>query len=135
MKILTKQEIVEINNKYDSDYRKDHHEGIFLQPNGVPTNIKEHVIYACYKSSGADGGNCWGDEAREFYNSRPNNFIEGILDLIFEVLQPDVSFLKYKKIKDAFIESDYRESEYYGNYSNHDVYYLPLSEFYKLLYS
>lgn len=88
--------------------------------------IQEHI------SSGASGGNCWGDDAQHFSNSKSaQEFIP--LDRILKTACPNISYLKYKEIQ-SLIKEEYREdSEYYGNYTEYEVYKLNIKELYDWL--
>lgn len=89
--------------------------------------IQEHV------SCGASGGNCWGNDAQHFSNSKSaQEFIP--LDRILKSSCPNISYLKYKEIQ-SMIKEDYRtDREYYGNYTEYEVYKLDIKELYNWLY-
>ena len=48
-------------------------QGIFSEPYGIPTHIKELVVYTKYSRGGYSGGSCWGDEAEYHYESETTN--------------------------------------------------------------
>lgn len=72
---------------------------------------------------GAEGGNCWGDDAHEFYTGNEFLGIEHIRNEIDEVLffiNPDMRLSDYKKIMKSLHEkvkeNEYSHNEYYGNH-------------------
>jgi len=104
-------------------------QGIFFQPNGVPTSINEHVIYSQYVKSGKSGGSCWGTEPEWFYNEPPKDHMK-VLDIVLEEVCPNITFLQYKKLSGLIRSNDeYCADNYYGNFDNWHVDFIPLSEF------
>jgi hypothetical protein len=67
---MTKEEIVEINNKCP------YNQGIFFQPSMIPVHIKEHVIYSRYETGRYSGGNCWDDSNPRYYETDIPEFIK-----------------------------------------------------------
>ena len=119
---MTQEQIEEINSKCPSD------QGIFKEPWAIPCHIKEPVIYCKYETGGVTGGSCWGTDYRSYTNDPPADRF-AVLDLVVEMLKPNITYLQYKKI-DSMIhdntETDY--GDYYGNSSDYKVEYIILSE-------
>jgi hypothetical protein len=89
--------------------------------------VQKHV------SGGAEGGNCWGDEARYFSNnSGPQKFIP--LDNILKAVAPEISYLKYKEIEDLIVEGEDCDREYYGNYTDYTTFSLDIEKLYDTLF-
>jgi hypothetical protein len=131
MKRLTQEQIDKINSLAPSVYAR-HEEGIFYQPSGIPVDIKEYVIYSRFLKSGEDGGSCWGHMPEPFENEEPKNRME-VLDLVLKEICPNITFMQYKGIDNLIKEGYEKEREYYGNYSEYSIKYLPLSTLYTYL--
>lgn len=122
---MTTELIEKINSQVDS-----WNEGIFVQPTGIPTYIKEHVIYLRWEVGRYAGGSCWGGRARWYEgDGEPDSW--KTLDLVLENLFPNISYSQYKKL----ITLEYRcdgddlnEYEYYGNSTEYACKYIILSE-------
>lgn len=119
--MITEEEIKEINSKCPID------QGIFIEPYGIPINIKEPVVYRRFKVSGVRGGSCWGTE---HYNVEFDEENEdwAALDLLLELLIPNISYLQYKKINKLIRNNRDTENDYYGNSTDYKVEYIILSE-------
>lgn len=114
-------------NKINSDPSIDSwYEGIFKEPYKIPNDVKELVVYQRYEIGGAQGGNCWGGEAVAFTNRETREFSR-ILDVVMLELWPDIPHLLYSKLLRMVNESTDSEWEYYGNYSDYVIRYLPVS--------
>jgi len=123
---MTQKEIEDINKNCPSD------QGIFVEPYGIPVDIKEPVIYSRYETGGYHGGSCWGGEARWYENEVPQDRFK-VLDLVLEKLYPNISYLQYKKIDELIHNNEETEREYYGNSTNYKIEYIILSELELLL--
>lgn len=56
------------------------------------------------------------------------------LDEVLKVVNPDISYLKYKEIEDAVHTNTTGEYwDYYGNGEDYDIWYITLEEIYKIL--
>ena len=125
---LTKEQIEEINSKVP------YGQGIFKEPYGIPNHIKELVIYTKWTSGGRPGS-CWDDEDtinEDYTQDRPNDAFK-VLDLVLQILKPNITFLQYKEIQnlvDSNTETDYG---YYGDYTEDTIEWIVLSDLYKLL--
>lgn len=118
---MTKEEIKEINAKCPYE------QGVFTEPSMIPVHIKEPVVYRRFRTSAMEGGNCWGDSAeyRE-YDEEKEEWTA--LDLVLEKLNPNITYLQYKKIDKLIHDNSERQYEYYGNSTDYKVQYIILSE-------
>lgn len=95
--------------------------------------IENNTIRQSHVTGGAEGGNCWGDEARHFRNPKPpQEFIP--LDKILTTVNPEISYLKYREIQKLIKEGGYNDSEYYGNYTEYVTYSLDIRQLYDALF-
>ena len=104
---MTQELIDEINEKCP------YNQGIFFQPSGISTDIKELVIYSRYESEGR-GGSCWDDEntVNDIYHyDAPKDHFK-VLDIVLEGIAPKLSYLQYKKIQELVKEDSNTESGY-----------------------
>lgn len=124
---LTPEQIKEINSKCPYD------QGIFVEPWGIPNDIKEPVIYSKYDIGGVSGGSCWdSSNPQPYYNSEPRpKFM--VLDLILKLIYPSISYLDYKLIEHEIVSSEKTQWEYYGNRTDSIIEFLPLSKLYEIL--
>lgn len=122
---LNEQQIKEINSKCP------YNQGIFVQPYGIPENVKEPVIYQRYELGGYSGGNCWGDEAQPYTADPPENWV--VFDYVFELIKPEITYLQFRKVENQVKKLSDSQWEYYGNSTSYEVKYIPLSEVYKIV--
>ena len=128
MKRLTEEDIININKSLDDSWNQ----GIYKEPFGVES-IKDYVIYQRHETGGVSGGSCWdSSDPQPYYNDkkRPN---WDALDEVLKLLCPEITYLKYKGIKNLITSTDETDWEYYGNRTNYDIWYLPLETLYKYL--
>ncbi len=129
---LTQDDINEINNsgEFDSWYQ-----GIYKEAYGVPNDMKEHAVYMRWNtggaSGGASGGSCWGDEAEHYDGDDEPDFV--VLTKVLEKVCPTLSFSHYKKIENLITSNYETDYEYYGNYTDYQIKFIPLSEIYNCL--
>lgn len=123
---LTKEQISAINNKCP------YNQGVFVEPYGIPTSIKEPVIYCRYDVGGYRGGSCWGDRAESYYNEAPKDKMK-VLEIVLTELCPNISYLQYKQIESLIDYNDYSEDQYYGNSTDWKIEFIKLSDLYNLL--
>ena len=125
---LTTEQISRINNDCPSS-----EQGVYLQPYGIPTTIKELVIYSKYKTGGYSGGNCLNNASPKYQkqDEPENKFI--VLDLVLAELTPNISYLQYRLISKLIHTNEESENEYYGNCTDYKIEYIVLSELIKLL--
>lgn len=108
-------------------------QGIFVQPNGVPTRIKEPVIFSYYVKAGKSGGSCW-DSPKPFVNHNvPQDHLR-VLEVVLEELCPKITYLQYRRLN-AILQSneDFREHDYYGNFEDWCVNFITESNFKRFL--
>jgi hypothetical protein len=126
------EEIIEKINK--ACVRCEGDQGIFLEPWGIPTAIKELVVYSRYGNGGYTGGDCWGGQAEPFYEAEPKDKMK-VLDLLIKELAPELPFSKFNEIKKLIRECS-QESEdgnYYGNSHEYIVEYIKISDILKII--
>jgi len=121
--MFTEDEIREINNSVPYE------QGIFKEPYGIDTRIKEPVVYMRWESGGMIS--CWGSEPYSKTTEGEPNF--DVLDVILKKVAPQISYLQYKGVEKLIRESDYTDYHYYGNYDEYSVKFIVLSELEELL--
>lgn len=95
--------------------------------------IEDGFIIQRHFTGGAEGGNCWGGEARRFSNSTsPQPFMP--LDAILKAVSPDISYLKYRDIESLIVESEECDHEYYGNYREYLIFKLDIKQLYNMMF-
>ena len=124
---LTKKQIEEINKKCPFD------QGIFTEPWGIPTHIKEPVIYTVYITGGVDGGTCWEDSDPQRFAEEPPKDRYKVIELVLSILMPKITFIEYKQVEALMHTNDETECQYYGNEDDKRVEYIILSELLVLL--
>lgn len=131
---MTKQQIQDINEAVSSfNVYGEHDQGIFSEPNGIPSRIKEPVIYLRWHTGGVTGGSCWENSRNKTYETSLKEPKFKCLDLVLEELKPKISFLQYREIEDLIHHDDWSEREYYGNCTDWSIKYIILSELEYLL--
>lgn len=123
---LTKEQIDKINEEAPNDWYENE-QGIFTEPYGIPTHIKESVIYQRINTGGVSGGSCWDDSNPQYY-SKDSNYPFIILDLVLKELIPNISYLQFKEIESLIHTNNETEYEYYGNSTEWEIKYVILSE-------
>ncbi len=127
---LTSEQIEKINNACPSS-----EQGIYIQPYGIPVNVKEYVIYSRWKSGGYSGGSCWDSSNPQPYeNETPKDYFK-VLDLVLKELMPSVTYLQYKEISALVHTNEEIEREYYGNSTEYKIEYIVLKDLINLLES
>jgi hypothetical protein len=125
--MLTQEQIDKINSQCPYE------QGIFIQPYGIPTDIKELVVYGRYETGGITGGSCWGTERHYYTEDAPKDRMK-VLDLVLKELKPNITFLEYREISELIHDNSERdEGDYYGNCKDWKIEYIILSELYNLL--
>lgn len=116
---LTVQEIYEINHLSE---RSD--EGIYREPQNVPTYIKEYVFYKRWTRGGASGGSCWGTEVEQYDEEDEPDYT-----CLRKALKKWGKEADYDEIVGRLQKySDYCDVQYYGNYDDYEVGYILLTE-------
>ena|SRR5215217_3540414 len=96
-------------------------------------NVRDGAIVQMHVSGGAQGGNCWGNEAQYFTNSSSaQEFLP--LDKILTQVNPQISYLQYREIQKLIVEGSKHESEYYGNHTDYTTYTLDIRKLYDALF-
>jgi len=91
---------------------------------------KQSVVSESW-STGGNWGDCWGNSG-SISGENPREFSS--FDKIMEILSPDISFLKYKRIKDECVQfGEKGSSDYYGGYSSDGYWYFEVKKFYEIL--
>ena len=140
---MKEEDIKEINEKclYKDLYKS--YEGILNEPQGIPTNIKELVVYMRWKSEDWYGE----DSNLQVEEFDPPEFT--VVELIIKKLYPDY-FENLKREHRGYEDSVYDElkseidiitygayeedsKDYYGNGDNYEMRYIVLSELENLL--
>ncbi len=106
-------------------------QGIFIQPYGIPVDIKGYVVYTRYETGG------WLREALGWssipYKRDPPKDRLAILDIIIKELMPNISNLQLKEINALIRINEYTAQRGYGNSVDYKIEYIVLSELYKLI--
>lgn len=129
MKRLTEGNILDINNNMSDKWDN----GVFVQPNYIPTDIKEAVCFMRWNSGGR-GGSCWDDEDtinEPYYNDKP----------YFEALHKTLDEIGVTPEQRVYIENylvDEKDdagsySGYYGDYEDYKACWVELEKIYKYL--
>lgn len=124
---LSKEQIKEINNKCP------YNQGVFVEPYGIPTSIKEPVIYCRYETGGYSGGSCWDDSNPQPYTEDVPKDKMKVLEIVLMELCPNISYLQYKQIEQLIDYNGYSEDEYYGNSIDWKIEFIKTSKLYELL--
>jgi hypothetical protein len=91
---------------------------------------EEAQIQISWRTGGMSGGSCWGSEADQPVSAEPEPEFED-LDKVLELIKPDLTFLQYKALTRALIQTDnHTESEYYGNYYENTYKFVNLKQLY-----
>lgn len=97
-------------------------------------NYNETTIIQRHKTCGAEGGNCWGDDARYFSNHKSaSEFLP--LDSILSAVAPEIPYLKYRQITNIITEDHETDHEYYGNYTDYEIYKLDIRQLYDSIFA
>ena len=71
------------------------------------------------ETGGVSGGSCWGGNPHS-YSTGKSFGEQSALDTFLEEFFPDVSFLRYRKLRREVVsEEDHCDREYYGNYTDY----------------
>lgn len=130
---LKEETIKDINEELSNKGIRN--QGIFIQPNGISTSIKEPVIYMRWEIGGMDGGSYHEDSILKAYKSdEPKPKFEA-LDLVLQELKPDITYLQYREVETLIMQGygDKDSHDYYGNCTEYDIEYIILSELIELL--
>ncbi len=129
--MLTEKQINKINKKSPYEYGENE-QGIFTEPYGIPDTIKEPVVYMRWSSGGVSGGSCWDSSNPQRYTNDNSPEFKA-LDLTLEIIDPNITYLTYKKIEKLICSSEETDWEYYGNCTDYEIKYIILSRLIKLI--
>jgi hypothetical protein len=124
---LTQEQIEKIN-KLAPSYWRENEQGVFVQPSGIPVDVKGHVIYMRWHTGGVSGGSCWESSNPERYETGHKRPKFEVLDLVLKELMPSISYLQFREIEDLIHTDSETDREYYGNCTDYDIEYIVLSE-------
>jgi len=128
---MTKEEIAELNAEFLKKYNT-YDQGVYVEPYGIPTNIKEPVVYMRWSPGGVSGGSCWdSSNPQDYTNDDKPEFL--ILDFILKKLKPNITYLDYKELDKLVKKSSETQWEYYGNCTKWDITFIELSKLEKFL--
>lgn len=120
---ITQEQIERINTKCP------YNQGIFFEPFGIPTNIKELVIYTKWTSGGRPGS-CYDDEDtvnEEYTRSRPYDALK-VVDELFKELGIKIEIQDYE-IAEMMDSNTYTDYGYYGDYTEDTIEWVSLYKF------
>lgn len=107
-------------------------QGIFSEPNGIPIDIKEPVIYSRYEIGGWRGGGYReGAIAKPYVIEEKPKF--KVLDIVLKKIKPDLTYLEYRELEELIQTNEDSDREYYGNSTDYKIEYIILSDLYKTL--
>lgn len=130
MKELSQEIITKVNNRLNDECMYD--QGIFREPQNIPTNIKEPVVYMRWNCGGISGGSCWDSSRPRHYEGDDKPEFKA-LDYLLEEIYPNITYLTYKKISGIVNNVDYSEGGYYGNRDDYEIEYILVSKLLELL--
>ena len=128
---MTQEQIDQINSAIRE--AGEYEQGIFREPQNIPSNIKEPVVYMRWRIGGYSGGSCWDDSDPQYYPSRGEKPDFVALEKTLEVLCPNLTFKVYKEAAALVNTNTKTEWEYYGNSDDYEVSYVLVSELEKML--
>jgi hypothetical protein len=108
--------------------------GDYRYSRSKPAAIPPSIFSEQYRTGGASGGNCWGDDAHEVYFGEDKPDFEA-LDSVLMQFCPNISHLQYKRLcKLAEIKlHTWTNYEYYGNRDDYAVEYIEVENLFKAL--
>ena len=95
--------------------------------------VNPYITTGEWVTGGITGGDCWGGEANRPIGSVPEpEFTQ--LDNLLEVVWPDITHLKYKKLVSELVtEHEHGSNEYYGNNTRYSEKRIDLGDLYEWL--
>ena len=122
---LTLEQIEKINKLCPYEWRENE-QGIFREPYGIPTHIKDLVVYMRYEKGGVWGGSCYDESSPKPYTVDEIPKFK-CLDLVLKELMPSLTYLQFKEVEKLVNYSEETDWEYYGNCTEFGVNYIELS--------
>jgi len=104
----------------------------------VPCNFKRPAgfcIDQSFVTGGVQGGSCWeSSNPHEFTSDNRYELVRGRLYQFLMAVDPDISFGKFSRIKNAVLSSTtFTEREYYGNSTDYEVWLIDVDKLFELL--
>ncbi len=91
-------------------------------------------IYSKHAIGGVSGGSCWeSSNPQPYYSDEPDPELSTELDLIFESICPNISYLCYRKVESKIKSDEEIDYEYYGNRTDYRIHYLSIRDLYDTL--
>ena len=89
---------------------------------------KSGFMAVAWHIGGAQGGNCWGNEAKSYIKENPTPLDFTLMEKILEDVCPNLTYKQYKKIVSSLEikEETTGNYEYYGNNTEYFVRYFPV---------
>ena len=112
---------------------KDYYNNTFKNQH-YDENFESNFIWMVHETGGVRGGSCWdSSDPHEYINNEEMpEFVA--FDEVLNIVYPDISHLQYNVIWSEFVkEIDYRDCEYYGNYTDYEIKYVSLCDLYNYL--
>ena len=125
--MLTQEQIDKINAESPCE------QGVFIEPYGIPDDIKEPVVYMRWETGGVSGGTCWDSSNPRYHPSDSGCPKFKVLDLVIMEVDPNMSYLKYREIEDLIQSSEDTEYRYYGNRTDFEMKFIILSDLIEIL--
>lgn len=95
--------------------------------------IENGFLVQKHRWGGAEGGNCWGDDAHSYQNDEPmDDFIP--LEKLVTQVKPDILLREYKEILSLVETNEHTEHEYYGNWNRFIIKQIKLTTLCDVLY-
>lgn len=99
--------------------------GFTLDERNEELTITNAIVSPAWRTGGITGGSCWGGEA--------NRSVEGEempawLEEFLEMIAPETSFLKFRRLQQKCTRYTYTENEYYGNSTDYAFQVLTVSD-------
>jgi len=130
---MTAEQIKSVNEFKDRKW-DSWDQGIFTEPNWIPNDIKEPVIYMRWETGGISGGSCWDSSDPQPYTRDEEKPLFLVLDHVLSILKPDLTYLQYREIENTLVHTNNETDwEYYGNCTDYEVSYVILSQLEKFL--
>lgn len=131
---MKKEDIEEINSRCIKDLY-DIYEGILVEPQGIPIDIKKPVVYMRWTRGRWCGAGYHEDSClryESFHDRKPNKFT--ILDLICEKLSYIPTYSFFKEVE-ALFKNEWTDGDrdYYGNGDEYEIDYLILEDLENLI--
>lgn len=135
------KKVSEVENIYSSNdfsYRSAYRFGTPKKKNSKSKEkekLPELFVGVYWVTGGRSGGNCWDGEATRFTSDEQPGDMNLVLCKILQAVGKDkISFVDYYlKIASLFEDSDFTESEFYGNCTEYAVKCISLQKLYTIL--